>query len=80
MFESVSAFLPAPALGDGVIHITSTGEVIALEQFRPGRYFLMPQSQTCDRGINEEQSHTQVDNAIIRGEKCAKDHPEICPA
>jgi outer membrane protein assembly factor BamB len=31
VFESVSTFMPAPALGDGVIYVTSTGEVIALE-------------------------------------------------
>ena len=31
LFESVSTFLPAPALGNGVIYITSTGEVLALK-------------------------------------------------
>jgi hypothetical protein len=31
MIQSVSTFLPAAALGEGVIYVTSAGEVIALE-------------------------------------------------
>lgn len=31
VFESVSTFMPAPALGSGMIYVTSTGEVIALK-------------------------------------------------
>lgn len=30
-FETTSTFLPAPELGKGVIFVTSTGEVIALQ-------------------------------------------------
>jgi outer membrane protein assembly factor BamB len=31
VFEMTSTFLPAPALGDGIIYLSSTGEVIALK-------------------------------------------------
>jgi outer membrane protein assembly factor BamB len=30
-YETISTFLPAPALGEGAIYVTSTGEIIALE-------------------------------------------------
>ena len=30
-FETVSTFLPAPALDEGIIYVTTTGEIIALQ-------------------------------------------------